>query len=340
MNSLDHWQPIMPSRRLKGKPVGIGLAEQEIVVFRNAAGEPGALANRCPHRGMRLSHGRVENDRLTCPYHGWSYDAGGKGTSPGNPKIHICATSYETAEKYGMIWIKSRQTQSELPVLDADGFYHIHTLCQTVKAPVEVLLDNFTEVEHTSTAHLLFGYAKEKMNEVKLETEVTADGVRSLCSGPQKKLYWFFEPFIKVHTGDRFIVDFTTYFAPLHARYEMSWEDPVSGVQRPLRLKEAAYFCKLNEDESLLVAFYFTTLKPTGRMGFNRMISPFVRRVIDYEFELDRRLIENVLHAGAQLQGCHLGRFDKALVAQRRHLTKSAQTPEQQQQPQGDIGGD
>lgn len=327
MSSLDHWQPIMLSRRLKRKPVAIGLPEQEIVVFRTAAGVLGALANRCPHRGMRLSRGRMENERLTCAYHGWSYDTAGKGVSPGNPKFHVCATSFDTAEKYGMIWLKSRQTHSELPTLDAEGFYHIHTLCKTVQAPVEVLLDNFTEVEHTSTAHLIFGYAKEKMDEVRLETEVTDDRVRSLCSGPQKKLFWFVEPFIRVHTGDRFIVDFTTYFAPLHARYEMSWEDSVSGVQRPLRLKEAAFFCKLNEQESLLVAFYFSTLKPSGRMGFNRMISPFVRKVIDYEFELDRRLIENVVHTGAQLQGCHLGRFDKALVAQRRHLTKSAQTP-------------
>jgi len=338
MSSLDHWQPIMFSRRLKDKPVSIGLPEQEIVVFRTAEGALGALANRCPHRGMRLSHGRIENDRLTCPYHGWSYDTGGKGVSPGNPKFNICATSFETAEKYSMIWVKSRHAPSELPTLDADGFYHIHTLCKTVRAPVEVLLDNFTEVEHTSTAHLLFGYAKEKMDEVKLETEVTDEGVRSLCSGPQKYLSGFVEPFIKVYTGDRFIVDFTTYFAPLHARYEMSWEDPVSGVQRPLRLREAAFFCQLNEQESLLVAFYFSTLKPSGRMGFNRLISPFVRKVIDYEFELDRRLIENVVHAGGQLQGCHLGRFDKALVAQRRHLTKLAQTPGPQSN--GESAGD
>jgi vanillate O-demethylase monooxygenase subunit len=327
MSSLDHWQPVMSSRRLKGKPLAVGLAEQEIVLFRTAAGGLGALADRCPHRGMRLSHGRVENDRLTCPYHGWNYDAQGKGASPGNPNFSVCATSFETAEKYGMIWVKSRRTPSEIPTLDADGFYHVHTLCKTVRAPVEVLLDNFTEVEHTSTAHLLFGYAQEKMDEVTLETEVTDEGVRSLCSGPQKKLFWFVEPFIKVHTGDRFIVDFTTYFAPLHARYEMSWEDPVSGAQRPLRLKEAAFFCKLNEQESLLVAFYFSTLKPSGALGLNRLISPVVRKVIDYEFELDRRLIENVTHAGAQLQGCRLGRFDKALVAQRRHLTKSAQAP-------------
>src|SRR4051794_38901396 len=82
MHELNHWHPVLPSSELGRKPVPIRLCGTEIVLFRTADGQPGALEDRCAHRRMRLSRGRVEDRCLVCPYHGWGYEKDGRGRSP------------------------------------------------------------------------------------------------------------------------------------------------------------------------------------------------------------------------------------------------------------------
>ena len=48
----------------------------------------------------------------------------------------------------------------------SDGHERICTLENIFAAPLETVLDNFTEVEHTATTHLLFGYSSEDMPKV------------------------------------------------------------------------------------------------------------------------------------------------------------------------------
>ena len=57
MELLKHWHPTIKSNLLKKKPISVQLCNEEIVLFRTATDSVGALKNRCPHRGMKLSHG-------------------------------------------------------------------------------------------------------------------------------------------------------------------------------------------------------------------------------------------------------------------------------------------
>ena len=101
---------------------GVRLAGQPIVVFRTPAGV-GALTDVCPHRRMRLSAGgRVCGDRLQCAYHGWTFDACGRGESPGTPKLYACADSFEAREAHGAVWVRARGAASEFPTFEADGY--------------------------------------------------------------------------------------------------------------------------------------------------------------------------------------------------------------------------
>ncbi len=43
-------------------------------MYRDSVGTVRALANRCPHRRLPLSMGRVIPDGLQCGYHGWTFD--------------------------------------------------------------------------------------------------------------------------------------------------------------------------------------------------------------------------------------------------------------------------
>src|SRR5437016_5409382 len=115
MAAIDHWHPALPSRALRRGPVGLRLAGRPLVLFRGGDGRVGCLEDACPHRRMRLSLGAVVGSRLRCRYHGWAYDADGHGESPGTPKLHACAESFETREAHGCVWVKPREAAAEFP---------------------------------------------------------------------------------------------------------------------------------------------------------------------------------------------------------------------------------
>ncbi|GLR68388.1 Rieske iron-sulfur protein [Acidocella aquatica] len=51
------------------------IGNQELVIWRDAAGIARAMEDRCPHRRAPLSRGCVrENGLIQCGYHGWSFD--------------------------------------------------------------------------------------------------------------------------------------------------------------------------------------------------------------------------------------------------------------------------
>ena len=128
MAEIDHWHPVYSSRLLKDKPVPVRLAGRNLVLFRTTSGQVGALVDQCPHRRMRLSAGSVQGNKLRCRYHGWTYTCDGQGESPGTPKLHACAESYEAVDRFGAIWVKPRTAAATFPHFDVDGYYHLCTL--------------------------------------------------------------------------------------------------------------------------------------------------------------------------------------------------------------------
>ncbi len=50
------------------------LRGREYALF-NLDGEFHALDNECPHRGAPLGAGLLENGKIHCPLHGWTFDA-------------------------------------------------------------------------------------------------------------------------------------------------------------------------------------------------------------------------------------------------------------------------
>ena len=106
------WTPVARSIDLGRKPLGLVVADQALVLFRDANGQPGALLARCPHRGADLSRGRVTPDGcLECPYHGWRFDLEGACTKvPGTPLTtaqlkRLAATRLPVREQGSLIWI-------------------------------------------------------------------------------------------------------------------------------------------------------------------------------------------------------------------------------------------
>src|SRR5690242_19223517 len=74
-----YWYPVEYDHAIKpGQVIEVKSAFGSLALFRGRDGRVGAVENRCAHRQVKLSDGKVEDCRLTCPYHGWSYETDGR----------------------------------------------------------------------------------------------------------------------------------------------------------------------------------------------------------------------------------------------------------------------
>ncbi|MBB4193082.1 nitrite reductase/ring-hydroxylating ferredoxin subunit [Rhizobium aethiopicum] len=94
-----------------------------IALWRSQSGRLSASSDRCPHRGMRLSHGFVRGEALSCIYHGWSYSpAGGCIRIPAHPDLvppeTIRVAVQQVEEQGGIIWVAVGESALRPPRLD------------------------------------------------------------------------------------------------------------------------------------------------------------------------------------------------------------------------------
>lgn len=93
-----------------------------LAIWRSAQGHLNAWKDRCPHRGMRLSHGFVRGETLNCIYHGWVYGTGGGCIRiPAHPDLvppaAIRADAFGCREAFGVIWVGPDGDDVQLPDL-------------------------------------------------------------------------------------------------------------------------------------------------------------------------------------------------------------------------------
>ncbi len=69
--------------QLREMPAGGALGK--VLCIANVGGKYAAIDNECPHRGGPLAEGSLEDGRVMCPWHAWSFDlkTGACDASPG-----------------------------------------------------------------------------------------------------------------------------------------------------------------------------------------------------------------------------------------------------------------
>lgn len=71
----NYWYIACQSHQLKANQTfACSILDEWIVLFRDQHGHPVAFQDRCPHRNYKLSKGTVQDGKLQCPYHGWTFD--------------------------------------------------------------------------------------------------------------------------------------------------------------------------------------------------------------------------------------------------------------------------
>jgi 5,5'-dehydrodivanillate O-demethylase oxygenase subunit len=75
-----YWHPVAAAGELtQEKPIkAVKILGEELVVYRDKRGQHGLVGEHCPHRLASLAYGRVDDEGIRCPYHGWKFDSAGK----------------------------------------------------------------------------------------------------------------------------------------------------------------------------------------------------------------------------------------------------------------------
>ncbi|MEM8809368.1 MAG: Rieske 2Fe-2S domain-containing protein [Cyanobacteria bacterium P01_G01_bin.38] len=320
MELLKHWHPTIESKLLKKKPILVQLCNEEIVLFRTSQGHVGALKNRCCHRGMKLSQGWVENEEIICPYHAWRYAPNGKGFSPSTPKLNPCVPSFTVIERYGVIWVKSADLASNFPNFNIQDHLLIGVVSQEISAPLEVVVDNFSDIEHNPATHTYFGYSYENISKVESRIETTDTSVRVINKGTQQPLPWMIEKiFFNVHSGDWFSNDWTTYFSPLYSVFDQFWVDPIANKKRRIQVKLVVFYIPIDDDQTRLMIFIFAN-PIINKLIFQFLAGPIVKFFVDYELKKDKDILENLADKQMPLSKMQLGRYDRVLGENRKRI--------------------
>jgi phenylpropionate dioxygenase-like ring-hydroxylating dioxygenase large terminal subunit len=146
---------------LAGKPLALVVAGERVVIFRDAAGAPAALIDRCPHRGVALSLGYVEKGEIRCPFHGWRFGPDGRCLhTPWNPdakRDNLSATSLPVREAGGVLWLFTGRgpAPSEPAPPQALLQPNAHVFAQSVvwKVHWTRVMENMLDTPHVAFVH-------------------------------------------------------------------------------------------------------------------------------------------------------------------------------------------
>jgi phenylpropionate dioxygenase-like ring-hydroxylating dioxygenase large terminal subunit len=187
------WTPVLPSSALpERKPVALRVAGAPLVLFRDESGSAAALLDRCPHRGVALSLGKVERGRITCPFHGWRFDGRGDNVGvPWNPDAkceRLGVLALPVRERAGQVWVFTGASPTEEPSVHEvfeRGDVRICGFVLEMKTHWTRAMENMLDWPHLPFVHagtIGKGMAGAENARMDVEVEPTAWGFRSRIS--------------------------------------------------------------------------------------------------------------------------------------------------------------
>ena len=182
------WHPVAESTSLTDAPLPARLLGHDVVLWRDNFGRAHAWADRCPHRGTRLSLGRVlhtdDGSRIECPYHGWQFASEGAcrlipALPDFTPPASHTACTHEAHEAHGLVWVRLQASHSLPPTFDAE---HDARLRKLLCGPYDVqtsaprIIENFLDLAH-------FGFVHEGLLGDRAHTQLAAYRIDPTANG-------------------------------------------------------------------------------------------------------------------------------------------------------------
>ena len=183
----NYWYAAAWADEVGPTPLARTFLGEPVVMFRTADETPVALEDRCCHRQLPLSEGKVIGDRLQCGYHGLMFDRDGRCVQvPGQTTVPPGARvkCYPLVEKWRWLWIwmgdpalADEDAIEDFHWLDdpdwrANGA-HLHVACD-----YRLVIDNLLDLNHLPFVHEnTLGNAAVADN-ADVKTERYGEGVR------------------------------------------------------------------------------------------------------------------------------------------------------------------
>ncbi|CAN5253554.1 hypothetical protein BH09BAC1_BH09BAC1_12430 [soil metagenome] len=208
VDELKHQNP------LQKKIVG-----QELVIFETETGKIGVMEDRCCHRNVNLSLGRVEGESIKCGYHGWEYNTQGACTCiPSLPEgeqvprtVRIQAYSTEVRHKAVWVYIGDEALKHEAvipPMTELDEYpfvYNYHFCNADLKLVAESLIDAYhINHVHRNSINSFMGnlYGEEVNFNLDIQDKwMTGEYLRHNDGSIFEKFYFGFDKEIKTKFG-------------------------------------------------------------------------------------------------------------------------------------------
>jgi phenylpropionate dioxygenase-like ring-hydroxylating dioxygenase large terminal subunit len=166
----DQWYVIAFSHEVQaGQPFVRRCMDEPIVLFRDADGQVAALYDRCPHRAVPLSQGKVLNHAIECAYHGFQFDRTGRcvliPTEQHVPRS-VSTRSYPVVEQMQFVWIWMGDPAKADPALvpsyaqmgcdqtDDRRWQFEPYFVMEIKANYSLLFENLLDTSHISFLHI------------------------------------------------------------------------------------------------------------------------------------------------------------------------------------------
>lgn len=158
-----YWYIAAAAGELRRQPLRREVEGETLVLFRDSSGTPHAMIDRCAHRGMALSRGRIVDDCIECPYHGWQYN--GEARVAHVPAL--CAgeelpapksmRSFPVVEQDQQLWVWIGDGPPDHEPFPFPHFgeagWRTFFMQNRFAAPVDACLENFLDVPHTLFVH-------------------------------------------------------------------------------------------------------------------------------------------------------------------------------------------
>ncbi len=185
----ENWFIAARSDQIKRRPLRRIILERPLVLFRESSGRVSVLEDRCPHKHVALSLGRVVGDSIECPYHGLCFGGDGRCTAqpsraPDEPLPQKRVPHFMVVEQDDWIWVYLGANPAPPPPPRYEkilgyGWFELHNLMQ---APMDLVLENGLDCSHTGIAHrgLFRSYPSQLVTS---SIEETATGIRVRTTG-------------------------------------------------------------------------------------------------------------------------------------------------------------
>lgn len=312
---FNQWYVILESKELKKhKSIKIKRFNETLALWRDQDGQACCIADRCCHRGVSLSCGRIINGNLECPFHGFIYDGSGiVRIIPANGKNspvpeQMKVKAYRTYEAFGLIWIwwgEENRIKPEPFFFKELGHFSYSTFKDHWNVHYSRAIENQLDVVHLPFVH---------------KTTI-GRGRKTLINGPvvtrEDELITFYVYNVKddgktVPLKPEEIVDYKNLFH-LQFHFPNIWQNYISD-----KIRAFAAFVPVDEENTIVYVRYYQ----------NMVKIPIIKGLFNYFGKLtnivilrqDKRVVVTQLPVISSLRSDeHLIVGDKPIIEYRKH---------------------